>query len=90
MLTPTGTERFMEWTRKRNKIPSWRTTVLAQTDEYLHVVRMVIPWIRDDIECRLFAGHGMIHIRSTSQYGFWDFQFNRRRIGKLLRRLQTG
>ena len=69
---------------------SWRTTILTETDEYLHAVWMVSPWVLDDIESRLFTGHGMIHVRSTSQYGFWDFQFNRRRIEKLCRRLQSG
>ena len=80
-----------EFLRVKNALTSsWRTTTLAETDDSLHAVWMVSPWILDDVECRLFAGHGMIHIRSTSQYGFWDFWFNRRRIKKLRRRLQTG
>ena len=77
--------------RFRNALTSsWRTTILNETDEYLHGVWMVSPWILDDIECRLFAGHAMIHIRSTSQYGFWDFRVNRKRIEKLCHRIQTG
>ena len=74
---------------KKALTSSWRTTTLTATDEYLHVVWMVSPWILDDVECRLFAGHATIHIRSTSQYGFWDFGVNRRRIKKLRRRLQS-
>ena len=58
-------------------------------DGSLHVVWMVSPWILDDIECRLYAGHAMIHIRSTSQVGFYDFGVNRKRIEKLRRRLQS-
>ncbi len=80
-----------EFLRFKNALTSsWRTTVLAETDEYLHVVWIVSPWILDDVECRLFAGHAMIHVRSTSRYGFWDFQVNRKRIEKLCRRLQSG
>lgn len=80
-----------EFLRFKNALTSsWRTTTVTETENSLHVVRMVIPWVLDDVECRLFAGHGMIHVRSTSQYGFWDLQFNRRRIEKLCRRLQTG
>ena len=79
-----------EFLRVKNALTSsWRTTILTATDDSLHVVWMVSPWILDDIECRLYAEHAMIHIRSTSQYGFYDFGVNRKRIEKLCRRLQS-
>ena len=73
-----------------------RTVVLTATDEYAHATyrSRLLSDCRtqlglDHLELRLCTEHAMIHIRSTSQYGFYDFGANRKRIEKLCRQLQS-
>jgi uncharacterized protein (DUF1499 family) len=40
----------------------------------------------DDIEFRLDVKNEVIHVRSSSRVGYWDFGANRRRVGALRKR----
>ncbi|MGE4580403.1 MAG: DUF1499 domain-containing protein [Desulfuromonadales bacterium] len=44
---------------------------------------------RDDVEFRLAPGEGILHVRSASRLGYFDFGVNRKRVEKLRRMLET-
>ena len=58
-----------------------RTTVLAETSNYLHVAfRVPLTGFVDDVEFRFDEGQKVIHMRSASRTGYWDLGVNRRRL----------
>ena len=67
-----------------------RTVLVATTDHYLHAACRSRLGFVDDLECRLCPATGVIHVRSASRIGYWDFGVNRARIEALRRRLQSG
>ncbi len=64
-----------------------RTMVFTATDTYLHAVCRTRFGFSDDVEFRLCLTGRVIHVRSASRIGIWDFGVNRRRIEKLRRQL---
>lgn len=58
-----------------------RTRVVSATDDYLHVefTSAILRFV-DDVEFRVDASHRLIHVRSASRVGHYDFGVNRRRI----------
>lgn len=66
-----------------------RTTLVAATDDYLHAVCRTRIGFADDLECRLCRADGVIHVRSASRLGYYDFGVNRARVELLRRKLQT-
>ena len=67
-----------------------RTTVVDETDEYLHAVCRTRLGFADDFECRLCPAEGVIHVRSHARIGVFDHHVNRQRIEALRLRLQGG
>ena len=67
-----------------------RTTIVTATDEYLHAVCRTRLGFADDLECRLCRAHGVIHARSASRLGYYDFGVNRVRVEALRQQLQSG
>ena len=67
-----------------------RTVIVTATDDYLHAVCRTRLGFADDIECRLCPTGRVIHVRSASRIGIYDFGVNRRRVEALRRRLQGG
>ncbi len=58
-----------------------RTTVLAETSNYLRVAfRVPLTGFVDDVEFRFDEGQKVIHMRSASRTGHWDLGVNRRRL----------
>ncbi len=67
-----------------------RTVILEETDEYLHALcRSLIFRFPDDLKCLLCAEEGVIHVGSSSRYGFYDLGVNRRRVERLRQRLRS-
>jgi len=66
-----------------------RTAVVAATDEYVHAVCRTRIGFADDVECHLCQAEEVIHVRSASRLGYYDFGVNRARVEFLRRRLQT-
>lgn len=66
-----------------------RTTLVTATDDYLHAVCRTRIGFADDLECRLCRADGVIHVRSASRLGYYDFGVNRARVELLRRKLQT-
>ena len=66
-----------------------RTVVVTATDDYLHAVCRTRLGFADDVECRLGHADGMIHVRSASRLGYYDFGVNRARVEALRQQLQT-
>lgn len=66
-----------------------RTAVVNATDEYVHAVCRTRLGFADDVECRLCRVDGVIHVRSASRLGYYDFGVNRARVELLRRQLQT-
>ena len=67
-----------------------RAAVGTATDEYVHAVCRTRLGFADDVECRLCRADGVIHVRSASRLGYYDFGANRARVELLRRQLQTG
>lgn len=65
-----------------------RTVILTATDDYLHAACRTWIGFIDDLECRLCLTGRMIHVRSESRIGIYDFGTNRRRIERLRRQFQ--
>ena len=64
-----------------------RAEVVTVTDDYVHAVfRTPLFGFRDDVEFRLDATAGRIHVRSASRVGYSDFGANRRRVDALRER----
>ena len=66
-----------------------RTVVVTATDEYLHAVCRTRLGFVDDIEFHLCLTSRVIHVRSASRLGIWDFGVNRRRVERLRRQLRS-
>ena len=61
-----------------------RTVVVTATDAYLHAECRSPRGFVDDLECRLSASDGLIHVRSASRIApIWDLGVNRGRVEKL-------
>jgi len=61
-----------------------RAKIVEQTEDYLHVeFKVALFGFIDDVEFLLDAKQGVIHLRSASRSGYWDFGLNRRRIKSL-------
>ena len=67
-----------------------RTTVVDETDEYLHAICRTRLGFADDLECRLCPAEGVIHVRSHARLGVFDHGVNRQRVEALRQRLQGG
>ena len=67
-----------------------RTVVVTAKDDYLHAVcRSWIGFV-DDLECQLCLAEHVIHIRSASRFGIWDFGANRARVEAIRRLCASG
>jgi uncharacterized protein (DUF1499 family) len=61
-----------------------RTTVTADTGEYLHAECKSRLWgFTDDLELHLRPAGGVIAVRSAARLGWSDFGVNRRRVAAL-------
>ncbi len=67
-----------------------RAVIVSETDDYVHAACRTRIGFVDDLECRLCPANRVIHIRSKSRIGAYDFGANRRRIERLRRTLATG
>ena len=66
-----------------------RTTVIDETDEYLYAVCRRLLGFVDDLECRLHAAEGVIHVRSHARLGIFDHRVNRKRVEALRQKLRS-
>lgn len=64
-------------------------SVVAATDAYLHAVWRSRMGFLDDVEFLLSAPDRVIHVRSASRVGIWDFNVNRRRVEALRERFNA-
>ncbi len=60
-----------------------RTTVLTETDDYVHAACRTRLGFVDDLELRLAPDGRNVHMRSASRIGHWDLGANRRRVERL-------
>ena len=61
-----------------------RTTVVKRSEYYLHA-EVVSPWhfYTDDLELLRSPDTRTLHVRSSARVGYYDFNVNRERVGKL-------
>ena len=64
-----------------------RASLVTATDDYLHAVCRTRLGFTDDLECQLCRPAGVIHVRSASRLGYYDFGANRTRVEALRRAL---
>ena len=58
-----------------------RSRIVAEEDRYLHAeFRSALFRFVDDVEFYLVSENGIIHVRSASRTGYYDFGVNRRRV----------
>ena len=63
-----------------------RTDIVVATETYLHAVcRTRLLGFRDDLEFRYSPAEGVVHVRSASRTGVFDFGVNRRRVERVRR-----
>ena len=63
-----------------------RTRIVVATETYLHAVcRTRFLGFRDDLEFRYSPAEGVVHVRSASRTGLFDFGVNRRRVKRVRR-----
>lgn len=69
-----------------------RTRIVTATDTCLHAVcRTRLFGFRDDLEFRYSPDDGVVHVRSASRVGIYDFGVNRRRVERVRKGLaRTG
>ena len=79
------------WSRFVASVERAGGTVRHDDGEYLHAT-FESRWLRfvDDLEARLDADAGVIHLRSASRVGYSDRGVNQARLEQLRRSLQTG
>ena len=65
-----------------------RTAIVNAADDYVHAVCRTRLGFADDVECRLCQAEGVIHVRSASRMGYYDFGVNRARVESLRHQLQ--
>ena len=58
-----------------------RVSIIKQTDQYLHAefTTALLRFV-DDVEFVLDAEAGVVHVRSASRIGYYDFNTNRKRV----------
>ena len=67
-----------------------RTKVIRTTPNYLHAeFQSVLFGFVDDVEFAYDDALGIIHIRSASRVGYWDFGVNRRRVERIREEFTT-
>jgi uncharacterized protein (DUF1499 family) len=65
-----------------------RTTIVEKDSRYLHVeFRSAVFGFVDDVEFIFGNPPGVLHIRSASRVGYWDFGVNRRRVERIRKEL---
>ncbi len=62
-----------------------RTTLVAVAEGYLHAEFRTILGFVDDVEFQLDGEKRIVHMRSASRVGYWDFGVNRRRLEAIRR-----
>ena len=65
-----------------------RTEIIAESGDYVHAICFTLMGFVDDFEARLSVSEGVIHVRSASRVGYYDFGVNRARVERLRRALQ--
>lgn len=65
-----------------------RTRIVTATSTCLHAVcRTRLFGFRDDLEFRYSPDDGVVHVRSASRVGIYDFGVNRRRVERVRKQL---
>ncbi len=59
-----------------------RTPLITASDKYIHPEFKVNIGFVDDVEFVIDDAAGLVHVRSASRIGYWDFGANRKRIEK--------
>jgi uncharacterized protein (DUF1499 family) len=66
-----------------------RTTIITETDSYLHAEFKSATWgYVDDVEFQIDGESKVIHVRSASRLGYGDFGVNRKRIEAIRAKLE--
>lgn len=64
-----------------------RTEVVVATNKRLHAVARTLLGFRDDLEFHASPAEGVVHVRSASRIGVYDFGVNRRRVERVRKEL---
>lgn len=82
-----GENRWQQLPRMLERMPSFR--IVTQGDDYIHAeARTRVLRFLDDVEFQLSRGEDVIHVRSASRLGYFDFGVNRKRLEAIRQRLK--
>ncbi len=81
----------MAWAELRAIVEEIPRVRVAEEDGYYirFEIKSKFFGFTDDLEFLLIEEEGLIHIRSESRAGYWDFGVNKRRIKKIAQRLRA-
>lgn len=82
---PSSTE---AWETLRKIIPEMKgSAIVIEMDGYFRAEFRTLLGFVDDVEFLLDRAASIIHVRSASRTGYWDFGVNRRRVESIRTRL---
>jgi len=83
-LSTVGMENAAAWANLINAVKASGGSIQQYSDTYLHATfTSSLFHFVDDVEARLDADNGTIHIRSASRVGHSDLGMNRKRVEKI-------
>ena len=79
-----------KWNYLKSSIIEAGGEIVTEKDNYVHAI-FVTPLFRfvDDFEARLDKKNSVIHLRSASRVGNYDFDTNRKRVEKVVNIFQS-
>ncbi len=80
----------LAWQLLRNIVAAQGGEIVVQNKSYLHA-KFYSKWMRfvDDLEARLDSDAGLIHMRSASRTGYYDFNVNRKRVEQIRKKMNV-
>ncbi|HSW63303.1 MAG TPA: DUF1499 domain-containing protein [Dissulfurispiraceae bacterium] len=67
-----------------------RTKIITEMQNYIRTEFRVNTGFIDDVEFLIDETAGVVHVRSASRLGYWDFGANRKRIEKIRKLYSKG
>lgn len=84
-LSPADEETFKKL--KKHLLTLSRVEIVKDEPHYIHAIFRTFLGFPDDVEFEFSEKEGVIHMRSASRYGYYDFGKNRARLKAIARAL---
>ena len=82
-------EPTLAWDKLKQIIVSQNGNIQTETNDYLWAIfKTPVLGFVDDVEARFDSSKNLIHLRSASRVGYYDFGANRKRLIKIINAMQ--